>query len=57
MSWGSIYSESHFGNANEDNTIGWGIMYPIIAGGSYLITSLTKIFTDSINYLTDQIKI
>lgn len=57
MSWGSIYSKSHFGNANEDNTIGWGILYPIIAGGSDLLTSITKVFTDTIEYLTDQIRI
>lgn len=57
MSWGSVYSKSWFGNANEDSTIGWGILYPLVAGGSSLLASITSIFSDSTRTTTDQTEI
>jgi len=54
MNFGLIYRYSWFGNANEDNNGGWGIIYPIIAGGSLLLASITKIFVDTINYTVDK---
>lgn len=56
MSWGSAYRKSWFGNANEDNTIGWGILYPIVAGGSNLLASIIDVFADTTNYSADQTK-
>lgn len=54
MNFGLIYRYSWFGNANEDNNGGWGIIYPIIAGGSLLLASITKIFVDTIKYTVDK---
>jgi hypothetical protein len=55
VSWGSIYSKSHFGNANEDNA--WGIIYPIIAGGSSLVISITKFIISSIGLRIDETEV
>ena len=57
MSFGSIYSKTWFGNANEDNTIGWGLLYPVIAGGSTLVLSITKFFISSIGITIDETEI
>lgn len=57
MSWGSVYSKSWFGNANEDNTIGWGVLYPVVAGGSSLLASIISIFSDSTRTTADQTEI
>jgi phage protein U len=57
MSWGSAYSKSWFGNANEDSTIGWGVLYPVVAGGSSLLASIISIFSDSTRTTTDQTEI
>jgi hypothetical protein len=57
VGWGSIYSKSHFGNANEDNTIGWGVVYPIIAGGSSLVISITRFIISSIGLSIDKTEI
>ena len=45
MSYGSIYAESWWGNANEAN--GWGIIYPINAGGSLLTADNATIKADT----------
>jgi len=57
MSWGSVYKKSWFGNANEDSTIGWGISYPSIAGGSSLLASVISIFADTTTTTADQTEI
>jgi len=57
MSFGSIYSKTWFGNANEDNTIGWGLLYPVIAGGSTLVLSITKFFISSIGITIDETEV
>jgi|5_EtaG_2_1085323.scaffolds.fasta_scaffold158307_2 hypothetical protein len=57
MSWGSVYKKSWFGNANEDSTIGWGIFYPSIAGGSSLLASMISIFADTTTTTADQTEI
>lgn len=51
MGYGSIYSESYWGNANEAN--GWGIIYPITAGGSFLTVDSTNIKADSTTITAD----
>ena len=56
MNFGFIYRYSWFGAANEDNNSGWGLMYPILAGGSFILTSITSIFTDTLRITTDKIK-
>lgn len=45
MSYGAIYPESWWGNANEAN--GWGIVYPTNAGGSVLTADNNSIKADS----------
>lgn len=57
MNFGIIYRYSWFGAANEDNNSGWGVIYPILAGGSLFLASITKILADTINYTVDKIKI
>jgi len=57
MSFGSVYSNSWFGAANEDNTVGWGLIYPVIAGGSSLLISLTKFLISSISITADETEI
>jgi hypothetical protein len=49
MAFGSIYSVSYWGSTNESN--GWGIIYPLNAGGSSLSADVTNITSD-----TNQIK-
>ena len=51
MSWGSIYSKSWWGNANEANN--WGIVYPSTAGGSYLTADNTLILADTTQVRAD----
>lgn len=51
MSWGSIYSVSWWGNANEPN--GWGIVYPTNAGGSLLTADTTNIKADTATIKAD----
>lgn len=51
MSWGSIYSKSWWGNANEANN--WGIVYPSTAGGSYLTADNTSILADTTQVKAD----
>ena len=51
MSWGSIYADSWFGNANEEN--GWGIVYPSTAGGSFLTVDNTLILADTTQIKAD----
>lgn len=53
MSWGAVYSKSYFGVTSSTN--GWGFFYPAAVKAKQLLTSLTTIFTDTIQYLTDQI--
>lgn len=55
MAFGSIYSRSWWGNANEGN--GWGILYPIIAGGSTLVASLTDFVISAIRFTIDETEI
>ena len=55
MSWGAIYSVSWWGNANEAN--GWGIVYPLTAGGSYLRADNTSILADTTIYKADATEI
>jgi len=57
MSYGSIYSRTWFGAANEDNTIGWGIFYPIIAGGSTLVLSIADFVISTIRFSIDETEI
>jgi hypothetical protein len=56
MNFGFIYRYSWFGEANEDNNSGWGLIYPLLAGGSFILTSITSIFTDTLRITTDKIK-
>jgi len=51
MSWGSIYSVSWFGSANEAN--GWGISYPTSAGGSLLTADNTNTKSDTTTIKAD----
>jgi len=51
MSWGAIYSESWWGNANEAN--GWGFVYPLTAGGSYITADQTVFTADTTLYKAD----
>tara|TARA_R110002153_G_scaffold156166_1_gene308264 strand:+ start:420 stop:593 length:174 start_codon:yes stop_codon:yes gene_type:complete len=51
MSWGSIYADSWWGNANEANN--WGIVYPSTAGGSYLTADNTLILADTTQVRAD----
>ena len=55
ISWGSSYSESHWGNANETNS--WGIIYPLSAGGSSLIADTTSFKADTTSKTADQTQI
>ena len=55
IGWGSSYSESHFGNANELNS--WGIIYPATAGGSSLTVDTNAIKADSTSITVDQTEI
>jgi hypothetical protein len=57
MAFGSIYSRTWFGAANEDNTIGWGIFYPIIAGGSTLVLSIADFVISTIRFSIDETEI
>jgi len=57
MAFGSIYSRTWFGAANEDNTIGWGILYPIIAGGSTLVLSIADFVISTIRFSIDETEI
>lgn len=57
MNFGFIYRFSYWGSPNEDNTTGWGIIYPILAGGSLLLASITKILVDTGLYKADATKI
>ena len=57
MAFGSIYSKTWFGAANEDNTIGWGIIYPIIAGGSTLVASLNDFVISAVRFTIDETEI
>ena len=52
MSYGSIYPVTWWGNVNEPN--GWGIVYPIDAGGSTFTVDTTFYRTDTTAYKTDQ---
>tara|TARA_B100000287_G_scaffold202906_1_gene191571 strand:+ start:815 stop:982 length:168 start_codon:yes stop_codon:yes gene_type:complete len=45
MSFGEIYSESWFGQANDAG--GWGSIYPFDADGSLLLVDTTSITSDS----------
>lgn len=51
MSFGSIYSVSWFGNANEAN--GWGIIYPFDADGSFFRADTTEDSADTTIYRAD----
>jgi hypothetical protein len=55
MAFGSIYSKSWWGNANESNS--WGILYPVIAGGSTLVASLTDFVISAIRFTIDETEI
>lgn len=57
MAFGSVYRNSWFGAANEDNTIGWGIFYPIIAGGSTLVVSIADFVISTIRFSIDETEI
>ena len=57
MSFGSVYRNSWFGAANEDNTIGWGIFYPVIVGGSTLVLSITEFIISSIGLTIDETEV
>lgn len=57
MAFGSIYSRTWFGAANEDNTIGWGIFYPIIAAGSTLVLSIADFVISTIRFSIDETEI
>jgi hypothetical protein len=52
VGFGEIYKFSWFGNANESN--GWGFIYPIIAKGSYLLSSIVEFFSDGSITSSDQ---
>jgi hypothetical protein len=52
MGFGAIYPESWWGNANEAN--GWGIVYPVTAGGSFLTVDATAYKVDSTTITADQ---
>lgn len=51
MAFGSIYPESWWGNANEAN--GWGIVYPLTAGGSYITVDTTSYSADTTSIKAD----
>ena len=51
VGYGAIYSVSFWGNANEAN--GWGIVYPVTAGGSTLSADTTNIKADSTTIKAD----
>lgn len=51
MSYGAIYPESWWGNANEANF--WGIVYPTNAGGSFLTADATGFKADSTSIKAD----
>jgi hypothetical protein len=48
MSFGSIYKDSWFGNANEANY--WGIVYPFDADGSHITVDAIGITSDTTSY-------
>jgi hypothetical protein len=51
MGFGSIYSVSWWGNANEAN--GWGSIYPFNADGSSLTADTTLILADTTTIKAD----
>lgn len=51
MGWGAIYPESWWGNANESN--GWGFVYPLTAGGSYLTADTIIYSADTTSIKSD----
>lgn len=55
MAFGSIYSVTWWGNANEAN--GWGVVYPITAGGSYLTVDTNTISADTTSIKADATEI
>jgi hypothetical protein len=55
MAFGSIYSRSWWGSANESNS--WGILYPIIAGGSTLVLSIADFVISTIRFSIDETEI
>jgi hypothetical protein len=55
MGFGAIYPESWWGNANEAN--GWGILYPLSAGGSYITADTISILADTTSIKADATEI
>jgi len=55
MSWGSIYPVTWWGNANEAN--GWGIVYPLNAGGSLVTADTTSYRADTTSIKADATEI
>ena len=55
MGFGAIYPVSWWGNANEAN--GWGIVYPLTAGGSSLTADTTSILADTTSTKADATEI
>lgn len=55
MSWGSIYPVTWWGNANEAN--GWGIVYPLNAGGSFVTADATIYRADTTSIKADQTEV
>ena len=51
MLFGTIYSDSWFGNTNEGN--GWGSIYPFDADGSHLTVDTTLFTSDSSTLTVD----
>lgn len=51
MSYGAIYPLSWWGSANEAD--GWGLVYPVNAGGSTLTVDATNIKADTTQTTAD----
>jgi len=52
MSWGAIYTKTHFGETSSDN--GWGFFYPAAVKIKAFVTDITTVLIDAVSYLTDQ---
>ena len=52
MSWGAIYSKTHWGVPSND--VGWGKFYETISGAVRVLASSTNIFADTIKYLASK---
>lgn len=54
MNWGTIYNLTWFGNTNQNNSIGWGIIHAILTGVNYLLASMTNVFSDTTLFTADK---